>query len=257
MPGLAEPNQGGNREYIDAVAHPADRATGRRWRLGLVPPEQVVETAAGFGQDHWPDSRRERQGPVRCAPSRAPGWAPWPLPPRIAGVERWLPDWLHPTYRGAVCVSGLGVGVAGKLFGLSVLVTLMLLVGPGGGVTLFLRLLGVTVVAGAVGGTIHGIFRALDQWGRIGTWLRGFLAILGAVTASVILTPHGPFSLPDPGFQIFALGLAALGATILLLADDRRPGRPTPRRFRQLQNRDQLWAAADRVRARRQWRLVT
>lgn len=199
-------------------------------------------------------SWQERQAPVRSAPTRALSWVLWPLPPRIAAVEHWLPDWLHPTYRGAVCVFGLGVGAAGKLFVLIVVATLMLLVGPGVGVILFLRLLGVTVAAGAVGGTVHGIVRSLDRWGRIGVWVSGFLAILGAITASIILTPHGPFSLPDPGVQVLALGLAGVGAGALLLVDDRRPGRPTPRRFLQLQNRDRLWAAADRIRVRRAWR---
>ena len=121
----------------------------------------------------------------------------------------------------------------------------------GPGVILFLQVLGVAVIVGAVGGTVHGVLRALDQWGRMGTWFRGLAAIFMALMASVALTPHGPFNLPEPMLHLFALGVAALGAGGLLLLDDRRPGRPTPGHYRDLLRQDRLWTTAARARSRR------
>jgi hypothetical protein len=141
--------------------------------------------------------------------------------------------------------------VAGRFYVLTLLLTLILMVGPGLGVVLFLRVLGVTMVAGAVGGAIHGVLRPLDQLGRAGTWLRWLVAIFAALVASAALPPHGPFTLQDPALYVVALGAAVLGAGGLLLLDDRRPGRPTPRRFEYLLKRDRLWATADRARAQR------
>ncbi|HEX9165372.1 MAG TPA: hypothetical protein VF862_05650 [Gemmatimonadales bacterium] len=191
------------------------------------------------------------QVPARVAVERGPGWVPWPMPSRLVALERRMSAWLHPTYRGAVCWFGLGAGVAGKLYGFLLLATLMVMVGPGPGVVLFLKVLGVAVIAGAVGGTMHGVLRSLDRWGRMGTWLRGLTAIFVALMAAVALTPRGPFNLPDPMLHLFALGLAALGAGGLLLLDDRRPGRPTPGHYQDLLRRDRLWTTADRARSRR------
>lgn len=193
-----------------------------------------------------------REAPARDAPGRAPGWVQWPMVHRTLAAERHLPAWLHPTYRGAVCVLGLIFGLAGRLFLLALLLSLMFMVGPGPGGVLFLKLLAVTAVGGAVGGTIHGILRPLDELGRAGLWLRWFVAIFGAIVVAVVLTPAGPFSLKDPAFHVIALGLAALGASGLLAADDRRPGRLTRRGYQLCQSHDQLWAAGDRRRAGRE-----
>jgi hypothetical protein len=171
---------------------------------------------------------------------------------RTLAAERRLPAWLHPTYRGAVSVLGLTFGLAGRLFLLVLLLSLMFMAGPAPGGVLFLKLFGVTVVAGAIGGTIHGILRPLDELGRAGLWLRWFVAIFGALVVAVVLTPAGPFSLKDPAFHVIALGLAALGASGLLVADDRRPGRLTRRRYQLSRIHDHLWAASNRRRAERQ-----
>lgn len=194
--------------------------------------------------------RSERQVPARVALSRGPGWAPWPMPHPLFALERRLPPWLHPTYRGAVAALGLGFWGTGQLFLLAMLVTWMLMVGPGLGVALFVGALGVTVCAGAAGGMIHGVLRPLHQWGRFGSWLRWLLSIVMAVIAAAILWPDGLFTLRDPALYIIAFGIGALVAGGLLLVDDRQPGRPTPRQFEFLQNRDQLWATADRARIR-------
>ena len=197
-------------------------------------------------------SRRDgRQASPGVVPDHGPGWPPWSVPEPVAELERRLPARWHPTYQGAVCFLGLGSGAAGKLYVLTLLLTLILLVGPGLAVVLFLGVLGVTMVAGAVGGTIHGLLRPLDRLGRAGTWLRWLIAIFAALVASAVLAPDGPFNLDDPALYVAALGAAVLGAGGLLLLDDRRPGRPTPRRFEYLLKRDRLWAAADRARARR------
>lgn len=174
--------------------------------------------------------------------------------PRIFEFESRTPAWLRPTYRGAVFILGLSLGRVGKLLLLGILATLMLMAGPGPGVALFFQLLGVAVIAGAVGGTIHGVLRPLENWGRVGTWLRWALSIFGHVTAFGFLTPGGPLPMRDAMFYLGAAGFAAVGAGFLILLDDRRSGRPSPRSFRLLQNRERLWAAAERARARMQSR---
>lgn len=173
---------------------------------------------------------------------------------RIFELEGRTPAWLRPTYRGAVFILGLSLGGVGKIFVLGILGTLMLMAGASPGVALFLRLLGVAVIAGAVGGTIHGVLRSLENWGRVGTWLRWALAIFGHLTAFGFLTPGGPLPMRDAMFYVGAAGFAAVGAGFLILLDDRRSGRPSPRSFRLLQNHERLWAAAERARARMQSR---
>jgi hypothetical protein len=169
---------------------------------------------------------------------------------RLFELEERLPAWLRPTYRGALFILGMSFGVAGKLFVLAMLATLMLLAGAARGLGLFFELLGVAVLAGAAGGAIHGILQPVESWGRIGAWLRWALAIFGYVTTFALFAPAGPLAVQDSAFVAIATGAAALGAGCLILLDDRRPGRPSPKRFRFLRDRKQLWAAADRVRAR-------
>lgn len=166
-------------------------------------------------------------------------------------LEWRLPAGLRPTFRGARFVFGMALGWAGKLFMLSILATLMLLAGPGRGMVLFLGLLAVAAAAGAVAGAVHGSLRRMSRWGQLGIWLRWTLSIFACIIAVALLTPKGPLSL-DPTFFIVAAGCSALAACGLTLLDDRKPTRPSPRRFRMRQSRERLWAAADRVRARLQ-----
>ena len=169
---------------------------------------------------------------------------------RLFELEPKLPAWLRPTFRGALLILGMSFGWAGKLFALSILATLMLLAGAGRGLALFFGLLGVAVLAGAAGGMIRGILEPMERWGPLGSWLRWTLSIFGYVVAFGFLTPEGPFSRQYPTFYAIAAGFCALGAGCLLLLDDRRPGRPSPRRFLSIRRRERLWAAAARGRAR-------
>ncbi len=162
--------------------------------------------------------------------------------------ERRLPAWLRPACRGAMWVLVLGGGVAGKIYALVVLASLILLIGPVAGAVLFVALIGLAMVAGAVAGAVHGILEPLDYWGRLGSWLRWFPAILAACATAVMLTPHGPISLSDTQLYLFVGVLAAMGAALLTLVDDRRPGRLTPREFEWVQANAHRRAAADQDR---------
>ena len=174
---------------------------------------------------------------------------------RLFDLEDKLPAWLRATYRGAIFILGMSFGWPGKLFGLGILATLMLLAGAGRGLALFFGLLGVAVLAGATGGTIRGILQPVERWGPVGSWLRWTLSIFGYVIAFGFLTPQGPFSRQDPTFYAIAAACCALAAGFMLLLDDRRPGRPSPRRFLSIRRRERLWAAAARGRARLRARL--
>lgn len=169
--------------------------------------------------------------------------------PHIFEFERRLPAWLRPTCRGAVCLFGLGRGVAGKVYVAFLVLTLMLMVGPLNGVKLFLSLAALTAAAGAVGGTIHGLLGSQAKRGAAGVWLRWFAALLGAATTAVLLTPRGPFSLQDPYVFLLIAGTCMVSAGFLTLLDDRRPDRLTPHQFRWLQHRDRRWTAARAIRA--------
>lgn len=165
------------------------------------------------------------------------------MSPHIFAFERRLPAWARPTCRGAFCLLGLGVGVAGGIYVLTLVAALMLLVGVANGVVLFLGILGVTIGAGAAGGAIHGVLAPLGQWSRLGSSLRWFAALLAAFVTSILLTPRGPFSLEDPNVWLIAVSVATLGAGTLVLLDDRRLDRLTPHQYRWLQNRERRWAA--------------
>jgi hypothetical protein len=171
-------------------------------------------------------------------------------------LEPKLPASLRPAFRGGFFILGMSSGWAGKLFVLSILATLMLLAGAGRGLALFFGLLGVVVLAGVAGGTIRGILQPMERWGLIGSWLRWTLALFGYVVTFGFLTPEGPFSRQYPTFYAIEAGICALTAAGLVLLDDRRLGRPSPRKFRSLQRRERLWFAAARGRTRLQARLA-
>lgn len=151
---------------------------------------------------------------------------------------------------------GLGLGIAGRIYVVAMIAALMLMVGPANGVLVFLGIVGVTMGAGAVGGTVHGVLRPLGQWGWLGSWVQWFAALLAAFAGSVVLTPRGPFSLEDPNVWIIAVGVATLGAGSMVMLDDRRPGRLTPHQFRWLQHRDRRWTGLRQVPDRRSPRPV-
>jgi hypothetical protein len=173
---------------------------------------------------------------------------------RLFELEARLPIGLRSTFRGALFIFGMGFGWSGKLFVLVIVATLMLLAGAGHGLALFFGLLGVAVVAGAAGGTIRGMLQPLERWGPFGSWLRWTASIYGYLATLALLTPQGPFSRQYPTFYAITAGLCGLAAGCLVLLDDRRPGRLSPRKFRSLQGRERLWAAAARARARVQSR---
>lgn len=168
------------------------------------------------------------------------------MSPHVFAFERRLPPWIRPTCRGALCILGLGRGVVGKLYVVALVATLMLLVGVGFGALLFFWMLAVAMVAGAVGGTIHGLLQGLERRGRPGSWLRWVGTLLVAGAAAVLLTPRGPFRVGEVVVWILAVAIAGLGAGGLVLWDARRPGRLTPHQFDWLRNRDQRWSTASR-----------
>jgi len=173
---------------------------------------------------------------------------------RLFDLEARLPAWLRPTWRGALFIFGMSFGWIGKLFVLLILATLMLLAGPGPGAALFLRLLLVVVTAGALGGTLRALLQPLERWGALGSWLCWTCSIFGYLATLGLLTPTGPFSRQYSTFYAIVAVISALAAGGLVLLDDRRFGRPSPRRFRLLQGRERLWAEAARARVRMQSR---
>lgn len=176
---------------------------------------------------------------------------------RIFEFENRLPPWLRPTYRGALLVSGMGFGVSGKVVVLAMLGPWIILLGVGPTAALFVKTIVLVVMAGAVGGTIHGLLRPLENWGRTGVWGRWFLAAFGFAVTLAVITPGAPLSPGESTLYVLAAGFAVLVAGCLVFIDDRRAGRPTPDRFRRLQNRERLWAAEDRALIRLHSRLAT
>jgi hypothetical protein len=172
---------------------------------------------------------------------------------RAFDFELRLPGWLRPTYRGAVCLFGMLMGSGGKILFATVLAVLVGLDGPLRGGLVFLTLIAVAMIAGAVAGLVHGLFQPLQRRGSLGTWITWNLVIL---TYLAMLSLFAPFSIRDP-FVLWALGsVSALGALGMVLVDDRADNRPSPRMFARLRSRALLFAAPERMWAQKQSRVV-
>jgi len=172
---------------------------------------------------------------------------------RAFDFELRLPGWLRPTYRGAVCLFGMLMGRGGKILFATVLAVLVGLAGPLRGALVFLALIAVATIAGAVAGLVHGLFQPIQRRGSLGTWITWNLVIL---TYLAMLSLFAPFSIRDP-FVLWALGsVSALGALGMVLVDDRADNRPSPRTFARLRSRALLFAAPERMWARKQRRVV-
>jgi hypothetical protein len=171
----------------------------------------------------------------------------------ILELDSQVPDWLRPTYRGAVFILGMAFGWAGALFVAAILALLILMLGGEQGLLLFGGLLAVAVISGAVSGTLYGMLQPLQRGGPLGSWLRWAVAIFGYFASFVLLTPKGPFTLREPTFYPLAAAVAALAALAMVLLDDRGLDRPSPRQFALQQSRKRLWTTARlrRARARR------
>lgn len=92
--------------------------------------------------------------------------------------------------------------------------------------------------------------RLFELEARLPPWLRWTLSLFAYLTTFGSLTAAGPFSRQDLTFYAMQAGLCALGAWGLLLLDDRRPGRLSPKGYRVLQGRQRLWAEAALTRLR-------
>lgn len=165
-------------------------------------------------------------------------------------LEHRSPAWLRPTFRGALLVVGLGVSETGRLLALVFLGTLTVIVGVVPAASLFLTLFLLTTLAAAAAGTIQGLLEPLEDGGRSGVWLRWFLSGFGFMVILIAITPGAPLAALEPLAGLLATIFGVTVATAALLADPRQSGRPTPERFRRLQNRERLWAAEDRALAR-------
>jgi hypothetical protein len=171
---------------------------------------------------------------------------------RLFAFASRLPAGLQPTYRGAIFILRMALGWQGKLLVGALLATLMLLAGAERGLVLFGELVGVAVLAGAVGGTLHRLLQPVQRWGGpLGTWLQWTVTLFGYVVALAFFTPNGPVARGEPTFYPLAAGFAALGGVLMVLLDDRGLDRPSPREFQILQTRKQLWTTARSKRARR------
>ncbi|HEX7023918.1 MAG TPA: hypothetical protein VF187_03785 [Gemmatimonadales bacterium] len=163
---------------------------------------------------------------------------------------------LRAPYRGAVSLFGLALGWQGKLFFVLLLLTLLILAGPLHGLRLAGRLAGVALVAGAAGGAASGLLEPLGRRGRSANGLRWALSIFTYLMVASILVPIAPFSLPDPAFFWIAGTLSVLGATGLVLTDDRGPGRLPPHQYRLVRSLIALRAAPRRYWAATEERLT-
>jgi hypothetical protein len=165
----------------------------------------------------------------------------------IFDAEEYLPAWVRPTYRGSVFILGLAIGRIGKLLTTSLLAALMLMTGVVRGAGVFLSVVGATMLAGAVAGTMHGILGWMDRYGRPGAWVQWVASLFVFMAALTLVGPMQLLSLAEPLFYPMAGTLAALGALALVLDDDRRPGRPSPHEFRLRQGRARLRGAPHRM----------
>jgi hypothetical protein len=165
----------------------------------------------------------------------------------IFDAEEYLPAWVRPTYRGGVFILGIAIGRTGKLLVTSLLASLMLMTGVLRGAGVFLAVEGATMLAGAAAGTMHGILGWMDRYGRPGAWIQWAASLFVFMAALTLVGPMQLLSLDEPLFYPMAGSLAALGALAMILDDDRRPGRPSPREFRLLQGRIRLLGAPHRM----------
>jgi hypothetical protein len=170
---------------------------------------------------------------------------------RIFEQESRLPRWLRSPYRGAVFIFGLMLGWQGKVFGLTVLTTLIMLAGVLHGLRLLSLFLGIAMAAGAVGGLVSGTLEPLGRTGRLGEWFRWCLTIFAYLVTVSLLLPAVPFALPDPAFFWLAGGVSVLAAIGVVATDDRGKSRLPPHQFRLIRNLAslrtaprQIWSAA-------------
>lgn len=111
---------------------------------------------------------------------------------------------------------GLGAGMAGKLYVVAVVAMRMFVVGARNGLVPLLWMVGVMMIAGAVGGTVHGLLWRLEGRGRPGSWLWWVGTLLGACAAAVLLTPRGPFRIGESMTWILAVAISGLSAGFMV-----------------------------------------
>ena len=162
-------------------------------------------------------------------------------------LERKLPRWLQPAYHGAVFILGFADDWPGKLLFPLMLGMLLLLAGPLAGFKLFVGLLLVVMAGSAVAATLHALFDPVQRAGPLGTWLQWTVSFFGFLLTVVALTPSGPFSLSEPTIYPVAGGVAALGGMLMVFLDDRRPGRPLPQQYAEVERR-RRWITHTRLR---------
>jgi hypothetical protein len=166
---------------------------------------------------------------------------------QIFEQEGRLPRWLRAPYRGAVFIFGLMLGWQGKVFGLTVLTTLIMLAGVLHGLRLLSLFLGIAMAAGAMGGLVSGTLEPLGRTGRLGEWFRWCLAIFAYLVTVSLLLPAVPFALPDPAFFWLAGGVSVLGAIGVVATDDRGRSRLPGHQFRLVRNLASLRTAPRQI----------
>jgi len=166
---------------------------------------------------------------------------------RIFDSEQYLPEWVRPSYRGAVFILGMVIGRVGKVVAACLLVALMLMAGVGRGAGVFLAMIGATVLAGLASGTVSGILSWLNRYGRLGGWVQWTASIFAFIAVLSLFGPMRLLPLSEPVFYLIAGSLSVLGALAMVLDDDRSAGRPSPREFRLLQGRIRLRGAPHRM----------
>jgi hypothetical protein len=166
---------------------------------------------------------------------------------RIFDFEIRLPPPARPTYRGAMFILGMALGLRGKLLILAMLTALIFILGPWHGPLLLVTMTLIAMAAGALAGTLYGLLYPLAKAGDFGVWLRWALSIYGYLVILTASFRHGPFSTGDPVFHLIAWIFSALGALGLVLTDDRGASRLSARQFKLLQNRVLLRAAPRRM----------
>jgi len=166
---------------------------------------------------------------------------------RIFDAELYLPEWARPSYRGAVFLFGMIIGWVGKIVAACLLLALMLMTGAGPGTGVFLAVIGATMLAGTVAGTVSAILSWLDRFGRVGGWFQWAASLYAFIAILSLFGPMRLLPLSEPLFHLIAGSLSVLGALAMVLDDDRAAGRPSPREFRLLQGRIRLRGAPHRM----------